>query len=131
MAVKLVPLPAAELIGDRLTRGEYAAAVLPFAIGLDPDLYPLLAASQTRTGGSNVIDLQDPDLDKLLVAARSRDRQPRPSLDIEVIAEGIESSAQSAVLADLGCLWGQGFYYSPPLPAAEISEQLRSRAVAP
>jgi len=33
-------------------------------------VYPLLAASQTRTGGSNVIGLQDPDLDKLLVAAR-------------------------------------------------------------
>ena len=43
----------------------------PFAIGLDPDLYPLLAASQTRAGGSNVVGLQDPELDKLLVAARS------------------------------------------------------------
>jgi peptide/nickel transport system substrate-binding protein len=71
LAARLVPLPAAELIGDRLTRGEYEAAVLPFAIGLDPDVYPLLAASQTRTGGSNVIGLQDPDLDKLLVAART------------------------------------------------------------
>ena len=39
-------------------------------IGLDPDLYPLLASSQTVTGGSNVIGLQDPALDKLLVAAR-------------------------------------------------------------
>jgi peptide/nickel transport system substrate-binding protein len=71
LSARLVPLPAAELIGDRLTRGEYQVAVLPFAIGLDPDVYPLLAASQTRTGGSNVIGLQDPDLDKLLVAARS------------------------------------------------------------
>lgn len=71
LAVRHVPLPAAELIGDRLTRGEFQAAVLPFAIGLDPDVYPLLAASQTRTGGSNVIGLQDPDLDKLLVAART------------------------------------------------------------
>lgn len=71
LAVRLVPLPAAELLGDRLTRGSYQVAVLPFAIGLDPDVYPLLAASQTRTGGSNVIGLQDPDLDKLLVAARS------------------------------------------------------------
>jgi peptide/nickel transport system substrate-binding protein len=71
MAARLVPLPPAELIGDRLTRSDYQAAVLPFAIGLDPDVYPLLAASQTRTGGSNVIGLQDPDLDKLLVAARS------------------------------------------------------------
>jgi ABC-type transport system substrate-binding protein len=46
-------------------------AVLPLAIGLDPDLYPLLAASQTRTGGSNLSGLQDPELDKLLVAART------------------------------------------------------------
>jgi peptide/nickel transport system substrate-binding protein len=71
MAVRQVPLPAVELIGDRLVRGEFQVAVLPFAIGLDPDVYPLLAASQTRTGGSNVIGLQDPDLDKLLVAART------------------------------------------------------------
>lgn len=71
LAVRHVPLPAAELLGDRLVRGEFQAAILPFAIGLDPDLYPLLAASQTRTGGSNVIGLQDPDLDKLLVAART------------------------------------------------------------
>jgi peptide/nickel transport system substrate-binding protein len=71
LSVRLVPLPAPELIGDRLVKGAYQVAVLPFAIGLDPDLYPLLAASQTRTGGSNVIGLQDPDLDKLLVAART------------------------------------------------------------
>ncbi len=52
------------------------------------------------------------------------------SLEIEVIAEGIESAQQATVLDDIGCLWGQGFYYSPPLPAAEISAQLRSRALA-
>jgi len=71
LAVRHVPLPAAELIGDRLARGTFQVAIVPFAIGLDPDVYPLLAASQTRTGGSNVIGLQDPDLDKLLVAART------------------------------------------------------------
>ena len=27
-------------------------------IGLDPDLYPLLASSQTLTGGSNVMGVQ-------------------------------------------------------------------------
>ena len=45
--------------------------MVPLAIGLDPDVYPLLAASQTRSGGSNVIGLQDPELDPLLVAART------------------------------------------------------------
>jgi peptide/nickel transport system substrate-binding protein len=71
LAVRLVPLPATDLIGDRLARGDFQVAVLPLAIGLDPDLYPLLAASQTRAGGSNVAGLQDPELDKLLVAART------------------------------------------------------------
>jgi peptide/nickel transport system substrate-binding protein len=71
LAVRLLPLPSAELLGNRLGRGEYQVAVVPLAIGLDPDVYPLLAASQTRTGGSNISGLQDPDLDKLLVAART------------------------------------------------------------
>ncbi len=71
LAVRLVPLPATELLGDRLAHGAFQAAVVPLAIGLDPDLYPLLAASQTRTGGSNISGLQDPDLDSLLVAART------------------------------------------------------------
>ena len=47
-------------------------------VGLDPDLYPLLASSQTVTGGSNVIGLQDPALDKLLVAARGPGTDARP-----------------------------------------------------
>src|SRR5690606_11709219 len=40
-------------------------------IGLDPDLYPLLASTQATSHGSNVAGLQDAELDKLLVAARS------------------------------------------------------------
>jgi len=71
LAVRQVPLPSTELLGDRLGKGSFQAAVVPLAIGLDPDVYPLLAASQTRTGGSNVSGLQDPELDKLLVAART------------------------------------------------------------
>lgn len=71
LAVRQTPLPAAELLGDRLGRGDFQVAVIPLAIGLDPDVYPLLAASQTRRGGSNVAGLQDLDLDKLLVDART------------------------------------------------------------
>ena len=71
LAAKLVPLPASELLGDRIGQGDFQVAMVPLAIGLDPDLYPLLAASQTRTGGSNIAGLQDPALDSLLVAART------------------------------------------------------------
>jgi ABC-type transport system substrate-binding protein len=66
-----VVLPPAQPLADALASGSYAAAVVPLAIGLDPDLYPLLASSQTRTGGANISGLQDPKLDKLLAAARA------------------------------------------------------------
>jgi diguanylate cyclase (GGDEF)-like protein len=52
------------------------------------------------------------------------------SLEIEVIAEGIESSRQAAVLEELGCLSGQGFHYSPPLPAEEVAAYLATGIAA-
>jgi peptide/nickel transport system substrate-binding protein len=63
-------LPPGEFGRSRLGTGEFSAAVGDVTIGLDPDLYPLLASSQTRTGGSNVIGLQDTALDALLRKAR-------------------------------------------------------------
>ena len=71
LAVRLIPMPASQLLGDRLATGNFEVAMVPLAIGLDPDLYPLLASSQTRTGGSNISGLQDPALDELLLEART------------------------------------------------------------
>jgi peptide/nickel transport system substrate-binding protein len=70
LQVTHVALPPAEFVTGRLAKGTFTAAVGDVTVGLDPDLYPLLASSQTLTGGSNIIGLQDPVLDKLLVAAR-------------------------------------------------------------
>jgi peptide/nickel transport system substrate-binding protein len=55
---------------EDLRTGDFDAVVLDIAIGHDPDLYPLLASSQTRTGAANVVGLQDPLLDGLLEEAR-------------------------------------------------------------
>jgi peptide/nickel transport system substrate-binding protein len=71
LAVTHVALPASEFVNDRLATGAFGAAVTDVTVGLDPDLYPLLASSQTRTGGSNIAGVQDPTLDKLLTAARA------------------------------------------------------------
>jgi peptide/nickel transport system substrate-binding protein len=65
-----LPLSPGEFVSDRLSTADFTVAVADVTIGLDPDLYPLLASSQTLTGGSNVIGLQDPTLDSLLLAAR-------------------------------------------------------------
>jgi len=40
-------------------------------MGLEPDLYPLLASSQVRASGSNLSGYQDATLDALLEAARA------------------------------------------------------------
>ncbi len=68
--VTLIHLPPAELAA-RIEAGDYEAAVVDLAIGLDPDLYPLLASTQTIGGGANLSGLQDPSLDRLLEAART------------------------------------------------------------
>lgn len=68
--VELVEEDPAIIATDHLRTGEFEAAVVDIAIGHDPDLYPLLASSQVRTGGANVIGLQDPLLDALLQTAR-------------------------------------------------------------
>jgi len=69
--VSHVGLPAGAFVTDRLAKGDFQIAVADLTIGLDPDLYPLLASSQTVTGGSNVMGVQDAALDTLLVAARA------------------------------------------------------------
>jgi peptide/nickel transport system substrate-binding protein len=71
LTVTHVALPPAELVANRLRTGQFAAAVVDVTIGLDPDLYPLLASTQVTSRGLNVGGLQDPTLDALLVAARA------------------------------------------------------------
>ncbi len=58
ITVTHVPL-APSVFVERLTAGDFAVAVTDVNMGLDPDLYALLASSQTQTGGSNIIGVQD------------------------------------------------------------------------
>jgi diguanylate cyclase (GGDEF)-like protein/PAS domain S-box-containing protein len=47
-------------------------------------------------------------------------------LDLELVAEGVESEGQRLALEKLGCDVLQGFLYSKPLPAAEIIPFLKN-----
>jgi|CXWL01.1.fsa_nt_gi two-component system CheB/CheR fusion protein len=47
------------------------------------------------------------------------------SLNIQVIAEGVETKEQIDFLQQRGCKQCQGFYFSKPLPATEIVEKLK------
>ncbi len=50
------------------------------------------------------------------------------SLDLTVIAEGVENQHCEEMLAELGCHYGQGFFYGKPRPAGELTELLKGRA---
>jgi EAL domain-containing protein (putative c-di-GMP-specific phosphodiesterase class I) len=46
------------------------------------------------------------------------------NLGLTVVAEGIETEAVMEHLTTLGCETGQGYYFSRPLPPAELTERL-------
>lgn len=50
------------------------------------------------------------------------------TLDVALVAEGIERADQADCLRACGCTLGQGYLYSPPVPAAAIEALLSSRS---
>jgi c-di-GMP-specific phosphodiesterase len=45
-------------------------------------------------------------------------------LNLKIVAEGVENAIMAKSLSDLGCDYGQGFGYSPALPAQEAEVYL-------
>lgn len=52
------------------------------------------------------------------------------SLDMIVVAEGIEDAAQQAKLRELGCELGQGYYLARPMTASLFREKMMAEALA-
>ncbi len=48
------------------------------------------------------------------------------SMQIELVAEGVETAEQQAMLLELGCRYGQGYYYSKPLAEDDFMQYLKA-----
>jgi len=51
------------------------------------------------------------------------------ALGVRVVAEGVETAVQAALVRDLGCDQQQGYYYSKPLPPENLEPFLRQRLI--
>ena len=91
-----------------------------------------LPLDKIKIDKSFVQDLLDDDDDATIVRAII---QLGKSLGMQVIAEGVETAEQEAYIISEGCHEGQGYFYSKPLPARELSAYLkqaqRSNAMSP
>jgi len=51
-------------------------------------------------------------------------------LQIDVVAEGVETIEQANGLMRLGCVHAQGFYYARPMPSSEVADRFGGRLPA-
>jgi diguanylate cyclase (GGDEF)-like protein/PAS domain S-box-containing protein len=77
---------------------------------------------------SFITHLMQDEQDQLIVKAML---QLARGLNLATVAEGIEDAALAALLREMGCDEAQGYFYSKPLPAAELERWVAaSRAEA-
>lgn len=81
-----------------------------------------LPLDKIKIDKSFVQDLQDDDDDATIVRAII---QLGKSLGMQVIAEGVETAEQEAYVISEGCHEGQGYHYSKPLQARELTAYLK------
>ena len=102
-----------------------------------------LALDDFGTGHSSLSHLRDFPIDILKIAKPFVDRiggeaaettfvdailRLAGALDLEVVAEGIESAEQAETLRLLDCPLGQGYHFARPLDRAGAEERLRGLA---
>ncbi|MCB1960967.1 MAG: EAL domain-containing protein, partial [Rhodocyclaceae bacterium] len=105
-----------------------------------------LAIDDFGTGYSSLAYLKRFQLDKLKIDRSFIDDLPDDTddahltraiigighnLDMQVIAEGVETRAQERFLSELGCDMGQGYLYAKPLPADDFRQLLINASTQP
>jgi len=51
------------------------------------------------------------------------------SVGLRTVVEGIETSAQMVQLQQIGCVYGQGFFFSEPVPVEQMTQMLMTQQI--
>ncbi|MEI7842532.1 MAG: EAL domain-containing protein, partial [Gallionellaceae bacterium] len=73
---------------------------------------------------SFINDMNEASNDHVLVQAIIAMSQ---ALGLEIVAEGVETEEQLALLKRMGCHYGQGFHFSKPLPVVDFDRFLKAQ----
>ncbi len=113
------------LDGDRVGQALAELAAAGFALSIDD-----FGTGQSSLGRLAEIQVQELKLDRSLVRGIEGDSRARRvarlivelgrDLGVEVLAEGIETEGQLAVLRELGCAWGQGWLFGRAMPPQQL-----------
>ncbi|MGB8652097.1 MAG: EAL domain-containing protein [Mycobacteriales bacterium] len=87
-----------------------------------------LGVDAIKIDRSFVTDVHTSDHLQALVAAMT---QLATALQATVVAEGVETGAQAKALRELGCVAGQGYLWSKPVPIDELGRWLDGPAPVP
>jgi diguanylate cyclase (GGDEF)-like protein len=121
------PVRAMQVL-SRLSRMGVRLAIDDFGTGYSSLAYlKRLPVDELKIDKSFVLGMDENENDAVIV--RSTIDLGR-NLGLRVVAEGIETGKAWHRLAALGCDTAQGYYLSPPVPAAQLTEWLQARSAS-
>ncbi len=110
---------------SRLDRMGIRLSIDDFGTGFSSLAYlKQLPVDELKIDKSFVLELEHNKNDEAIVRATVGLAH---SLELEVVAEGVESSAAWQLLEELGCNFAQGYYMTRPMPAPELEGWLKER----
>lgn len=114
---------------DRLNENSVSIAIDDFGTGYSSLSYlRAYRVSHIKIAQEFIQHIEEGSGDVAIVrAALSLARE----LGIKAIAEGVETAFQLRLLVEAGCQYVQGYYFSPPVPAAAMTEMLRHKVLSP
>lgn len=103
-------------LGVKVSVDDFGTGVFSF------NVFNKLPIGHLKIGKDLIHDMSNKNTSTLIKAII----QMGKSLDVKLIAEGIENEEHIEFLKANDCFLGQGNYYSPPVPAEEANELLKS-----